>query len=573
MPPSPPFISLVQTAPPPGNSRCSPRIPCFALSPRDAILSIVTRVIRLLACLLPLLLAACDRPLERADLVAINGAEPDSIDPAKIRGQPEGRVAYGLWEGLTRFNQKGESEPGAAEKWDISPDGRRYTFHLRPGVKWSNGDPLTAEDFRWSWLRALRDPECDYRYQFYYIRGAEAYGEAKSNEARPKEETVAVTATDASTLVVELNNPTPFFLDLTAFYTLMPVHRPTVDKYERLGESWIRPGKLVSNGPFTMEAWRLNDRIRLRKSPTYWDAANVKMETVDLLPAPSPNTAFNFYHSGVADLMMDKSMVPTSLIDDLKTRPDYHATPVLATYFIRFNVTRKPWDDVRVRKAFAMVIDKQRITDKVTKAGEPPTDAIVPPGTAGYQPPAGISRNTAEARKLLAEAGYPGGAGFPVVKYLYTSRAETDERVAVELQAMIKDELGISIQLAKQEWAVYLTSLSGLDFDFCRSSWVGDYKDPNTFLDMFTKGGGNNNTGWTDPKYDELIRKAGQEPDQKKRFAYFTEAETMLLQQGVAIVPLFNYVVIMFYDDKRLGGVEGNLTDEHPFRTMYWKDR
>jgi oligopeptide transport system substrate-binding protein len=536
--------------------------------------------------LLPLLLAGCERPLERADLVAINGAEPDTIDPSKIRGQPEGRVAYALWEGLTRFDAHGEAEPGSAEKWEITPDGKQYTFHLREGVKWNTGEPLTSQDFIWSWLRAMRDPESDYQYQFFYIRGAKAYTEAADEKSRPSPDTVGIRAPDARTLVVELNNPTPFFIDLCAFYTLMPVHRGCVEASEKRDDSWIRPGKwpkdglprsdevkLVNNGPFTLEEWRMNDRIRLRKNPLYWDAANVKMNTVDLLPAPSPNTAFNFYHSGIADLMMDKSMVPTSLIDDLKKRPDYHAIPVLATYFMRFNVTKKPWNDARVRKAFALVVDKKLITDKVTKAGEVVADAFVPPGTAGYQPPPGLKRDPELARKLLAEAGYPGGANFPVVHYLYTNKTETDEKVAVELQAMIKNELGVSIQLSKQEWPVYLNSLSGLDFDFCRSSWVGDYKDPNTFLDMFLKGGGNNNTGWSNPQYDEWIKLAGQETDQKKRFEYFQQAEAMLIRDAVAVVPLFTYVVIMFYDDKRLGGIYGNLTDEHPFRTMYWKTK
>lgn len=562
------------------------RIPHFALSPQARPLYTLAAVKRLIACLLTLLFAACERPLERADLVAINGAEPDTVDPAKIRGQPEGRVAYALWEGLTRYKEDGESEPGAAEKWDISEDGRRYTFHLRPGVKWSNGEPLTAHDFVWSWLRAMRDPECDYKYQFYYIRGAEKYGEAPDDAARPAADTVALRARDDRTLEIELNNPTPFFIDLCTFYTLMPVHRASVEYAEKRGDSWLRPGnwpqdggpgagqpKLVSNGPFIMTAWRLNDRIRLTRNEAYWDAANVRMKTVDLLPAPSPNTAFNFYHSGIADLMMDKSLVPTSLIDELKKRPDYHATPILATYFMRFNTTRKPWSDARVRKAFALVVDKQLFTDKVTKAGEPPADGFVPPGTGGYQPPEGLKRDPELARKLLAEAGYPNGQGFPVVHYLYTNKTETDEKIAVELQATIRKELGVSIQLSKQEWAVYLNSLSALDYDFCRASWVGDYNDPNTFLDMFTKGSGNNNTGWTDPRYDDLIKQAGQETDREKRFALFREAETMLVREAVTVVPLFNYVVIMFYQDAKLGGVRGNLMDEHPFRTMYWKTR
>lgn len=508
--------------------------------------------------------------MDRADLVIINGGEPDSIDPAKIRGQPEGRIAYALFEGLARVNEKGEMEPGMASGWEISPDWLHYTFHIRDGVKWTNGDPVTAEDFKWSWLRALRDPEAEYKYQLFYIRGAEAFGTAKDDKSRPAEDTVAVRAPDAKTLTVELKNPTPFFIDLCGFYTLMPVHRPTVEASEKAGVSWLRPGRMVNNGPFVLTEWRLNDRIRLSRNPNYWQAEGVKMRTVDVLSAPTPNTAFNFYHSGVADLIIDKSMVPTTLIADLKKRPDYHAMPILATHFIRFNVKRAPFTDVRVRKAISMVIDKKLLTEKVTQAGERPTDVFVPPGTAGYESPEGVKRDPEAARKLLADAGYLGGAGFPVVRYLYTNKSESDEKNAVELQAMFKRELGISVLLAKQEWAVYLNSLSALDFDFCRSSWVGDYKDPNTFLDMFLTGGGNNNCGWSNARYDELIAIAAKETDRERRYAIFREAETMLIRDEMPVCPLYHLVMPMFFSE-RLGGLQGNLLDEHPFRTMYWK--
>ena len=516
------------------------------------------------------MVSGCGRPPDRAEIVVINGGEPDTIDPAKIRGQPEGRIAYALFEGLTRYNALGETEPGVAERWEISPDGLRYTFHIREGVKWTNGDPVTAQNFVWSWLRTLSEPEAEYKYQLYYIRGAEAFGEAKNETTRPPAESVAVRATDARTLSVELKNPTPFFIDLTVFYTLMPVHQPTVEAAERAGKAWLRPDAIVNNGPFLLTEWRLNDRIRLTRNPAYWDAANVRVNTVDVLPAPSPNTAFNFYHSGVADIILDKSLVPTSLVPDLKKRSDYHATPILATYFIRYNVKRAPFTDARVRKAFSMVVDKALLTEKVTQAGEPATDAFVPPGTAGYLPPAGVKRDPDAARKLLAEAGFPGGAGFPVVRYLYTNKSETDEKLAVELQAMFLRELGISILLTKQEWAVYLHSLAALDYDFCRSSWVGDYLDPNTFLDMFVTGGGNNNCGWSNKRYDELITLAAKETDGAKRFDQFREAETLLIRDEMPVCPLFNYVVLMFYSD-RLGGIAGNLVDEHPFRTMHWK--
>jgi oligopeptide transport system substrate-binding protein len=284
-------------------------------------------------------------------------------------------------------------------------------------------------------------------------------------------------------------------------------------------------------------------------------------------------TAFNFYATGLADLMLDKGLAPPSLMSELKHRPDFHAAPFLGNYFVRFNVSRKPFNDPRVRLAFSLVIDKPYLCETITRAGEVPAASLVPPGTAGYQPPPGLERDVQRARKLLAEAGYPGGTGFPIVYYLYKGDSEVDQSIAVELQAMFRRELGITIQLQQQEWKVYLNSLSALDYDLCRSSWVGDYKDPNTFLDMFVTGGGNNRTGWSNHRYDELIASAARELDPQRRFDIFREAERMLIVEEAPICPLFYYVGIQFYDATRLGGIEANLTDEHPLKNMFWKDR
>ncbi len=311
---------------------------------------VTARIATLFIVVCAALFAGCGPTSDRAEIVVINGAEPATLDPAKISGQVEGRVASCLFEGLLRFNQKGRSEPGLAERWEISPDGKTYTFHLRE-AKWSNGEAVTAQDFVWSWLRVLKDPEAEYRYQIYYLRGAEEFAKALDAQKKPDESTVGLRALNDRTLLVELKNPTAFFIDLCAFYTLAPVHRATIEAAQRDGVSWLRPERLVGTGAFTMKEWRLNHRIRVVKNPRYWDAASIKVASLDLLPVNNPNTAFNFYHSGVADLMLDKSLVPTSLIAELKKRPDYHATPILATYYLRFNVTKKPFDDVRVRQA------------------------------------------------------------------------------------------------------------------------------------------------------------------------------------------------------------------------------
>ena len=511
-------------------------------------------------------LCGCGRVPDRAELVFINGAEPELLDPPLITAQATSRVTYALFEGLTSFDSKGVPQPGVAERWEVSADGLRYTFHLRRNAVWSNGDPVTAEDFLYSWRRTLLPATAsEYAYQLYYIRGAKDFSEGKTKDFA----TVAVRAPDAYTIEITLENPTPFFLDLCAFSTLLPVHRATVEKYS----DWAsKPAHFMGNGPFLLKEWRPFDRVRLVKNPRYWNAATVAMNSVDVLPAARPHTAFNFYATGIADLMMDKGLAPTPLLGELKKRPDFHAAPFLGNYFFRFNTKRKPFNDPRVRKAFCLVVDKPYLVEHITRAGEVPATSFVPPGAGnGYEPPAGPTRDVDAARKLLADAGYPEGRGFPVVYYLYRSDSDLDQDIAVELQNMFRRDLGVTIQLARQEWTVYLNSQSKLDYDLCRSSWVGDYNDPNTFLDMFLTDGGNNRTGWSSAPYDQLIAAAAREVDTKKRFDIFREAERMLVSEEMPICPLYYYVGIQFYDPERLGGIEPNLLDEHPLKAMYWK--
>jgi oligopeptide transport system substrate-binding protein len=512
-----------------------------------------------------ILASGCGAADKRADLVILNGAEPESIDPAVVTGQLEGRICYALFDGLLHFDRFGKPQPGIAESWDLSSDGKIYTFHLRANAKWSNGDPVTANDFVQSWKRVLLpETASEYAYLLYHIKNAESFNEGTLKDFGE----VGIVAVDNRTFRVELVSPVPYFLDLCSLSTLLPVHIRTVEKY---GDDWIKPDKLVNNGPFLLKEWRLNYRIRLEKNPLYWDAARVALNTVDALPIDNSITAYNFYASKVADLILDKGLTPPSLIPELKRRPDFHAAPFLGNYFIRFNITRKPLNDARVRQAFAMVIDRERIVQKITQAGEHPAYSFTPPGTAGgYQPPRMPGRDVEKARQLLAEAGYPGGKGFPTVTYLYDSK-KLNEDIAVEIQNMLAEGLGIRIELQKQEWKVYLNSLSRLDYDFARSSWVGDYNDPNTFIDCFVSAGGNNRTGWSSKEYDDLVGAAALEPDNSRRLQIFHRAEDILLNQGTPICPLYYYVGIQIYDGQKFGGIEPNLLDEHPFREMYRK--
>jgi len=503
--------------------------------------------------------------LGKVDFVFMNGAEPETLDPALITSQPESRLAYALFEGLTAFDRSGTPVPGVAENWEISPDGLVYTFHLRRNAKWSNGDPVTTADFIQSWRRALApETASEYASQLYYLRNGKGYNEGTIKDFGQ----VGVRAIDPYTLEVTLENPTSFFLDLCAFSTLLPVHMPTVEKY---GDDWTKPGKLVGNGPYVLTEWRINDRIRFTKNPYYWDRDNVAMKTVDALPISRANTSFNFYAAGQSDLIMDKGLVPNQFLDELKKRPDFHSAPFLGTLFLRFNCTKKPFNDARVRKAFSLVIDKSLLVNKITRAGEPVASSLTPPGTAGYQPPPGLSYNVAKARELLAQAGYPDGRNFPHVSFLY-NEGDVNEGLAVEMQAMFRQSLGVSIDLQRQEWKVYLRSLSSLDYDICRSSWVGDYNDPNTFLASFITDDGNNRTGWSNTEFDHLIADAGKEPDREKRFAIFRRVEQILISEEAPICPIYFYVGVEFYDGAKLGGIQANLLDEHPLKAMYWKD-
>ncbi len=535
-----------------------------------SVLTVFRPALKFLLAISLALFAACDRALDRAEIVVLNGAEPETIDPALLTGQPDGRVAYTLFEGLTSFDQTGTPQPGVAETWELSRDARTYTFHLRKNAKWSNGDVVTSEDFVRSWERTLKpETASEYAGQLYYIHNAKPFNEGAVKDFRE----VGVTAPDPFTLIVTLDNPTPFFIDLTSFSTLSPVHIASVTECEKRGETFMKPGKCIGNGAFVLKEWRIFDRIRVEKNPFYWNAANIKTKSVDILPTSNAMTAFNFYSTGLADVSMDKGLVPTALLKELKKRPDYHAASFLGNYFIRYNVTRKPLTDPHVRLALSLAIDKQLITEKITRAGEVPADSFTPPNTAGYYPPPGLKRDVARAKQLLADAGFPDGKGFPIVYYLFKGDTGLDRDIAVELQGMWRDTLGITVQLQQQEWKVYLASLTNLDYDLCRSSWVGDYKDANTFLGCFVTGDGNNRTGFSNARFDECIAAAGREVDREKRFGFFREAEKLLVVDEVAICPLYYYVGIQFYDANRLGGIKANLTDEHPIKSMFWKKR
>lgn len=511
------------------------------------------------------LVSGCGRFHDPAELTFVNGVEPESLDPGIVTGQPEGRLCFALFEGLTSHDAHGQVIPGIAENWDLSPDGRTYTFHLRES-SWNNGDPFTAYDFEKSWERAL-NPKLASKYaeMFFFIVNAEAYNSGTITDFSQ----VGAKALDARTFQVTLLQPTPFFPHVCAFVTLLPVHVPSI---QRWGDQWIKPGKLVSNGAYELEAWRLDDRVRLRANPHYWAKDKVHLKKIDALSLNQATTAYNLFYSGKADLLLDKGSVPVQFMDELRTKPYFHPNPFLANYFYRFNVTRKPLNDVRVRQALAMAIDKKRIVQKITKAGESIAGSFVPPGLTGYEPPTGVPYDPVKARELLAAAGFPGGKNFPLLSILYNS-SDLNQQIAVEIQAMWKEELGIVLTLRNQEWKVYLGTLDKLDYDIARSSWVGDYPDPLTFLDCFVTGRGNNRTGWSNSSYDRLLQQSRETVDPAQRLAQLKAAETILVEKELPLMPVYYFVGLTLYDADKIGGFYPNLIDEHPLRELYLKEK
>jgi oligopeptide transport system substrate-binding protein len=486
---------------------------------------------------------------ERADFVFDINQEPETIDTAFITGQPGGRVVNCLFEGLTqRHPLTLEPIPAVASRWEISTDGRVYTFHLRP-CRWSNGEPVRADDFAFQWERVLNPANAGrYAAILYPILNAERYNRGEIDDFG----LVGVEAADDSTLVVTLAHPTAYFLDLCAFYPFFPTHRATV---ERFGDDWIRTPNIVSNGPFVLEEWRLRRGLRMRRNPEYWDADHVALETIEAITIEHATTGFNLYVSGHSD-WVDSGSLPLFVMDEIRQRSDFHAAAYLNTYFYRINVTRPPFDDKRVRQALNLATDKQAIVDYVTRGGQVPARHLVPPGMPGYQSPLCGDYDPERARALLAEAGYAGGRGLPRFELLFNT-SEGHKHIAEVIQQQWKQNLGIECELINQEWKVFLNTCRSLEYDVSRGGWIGDYLDPSTFLDIFQPRTGNNRTGWDHPPYTELIRRAAAEVDAAARLDLLRQAEAILMEE-LPIIPIYFYVVLNCFDP-RWGGCEPNL--------------
>ncbi|MEP6685979.1 MAG: peptide ABC transporter substrate-binding protein [Verrucomicrobiota bacterium] len=520
--------------------------------------------------LLPVLLGACQRAetdVEKGTRLQIlhkgNGPEVQDLDPQIVNSVSSLNIISALLEGLVAEDPSDlHPVPGVAERWDIAADGKTYTFHLRHNAQWSNQDPVISKDFIDSYHRilspALGSPVA---YMLYAVANAEAFNKGKLSDFAQ----VGFRAIDDWTLEITLANPTPYFLSLLNHYSWFPVHIPTIKKYgpvfER-GSRWTRPGRFIGNGGFTLEEWRLNSRVRVKKSATYWDAKNVALNGIVFHTIDSNDVEERAFRSGQLHVT---DAIPVNRIDRYRhEHPELlRIDPYLGTYFFRVNVTKPVLNNRLLRRALAMAIDRKSIVENVTRGAQLPATCFTPPNTAGYTCSSEIPYDVIQARQLLALAGYPEGRGLPSIEILFNT-SENHKIIAEALQQMWQKNLNVRATLLNQEEKVYFDSRQQMNYQVIRSTWIGDYNDPNSFLDLWTTGGGNNLTGWSNSEYDRLIAEAGKTADRAARYQAFEQAEAILLGDA-PVLPIYFYTH-GFLIRPNVKGWYPTILDHHPYK-------
>lgn len=622
--------------------------------------------------------------LPPAEFSLQSGTDVKTLDPARATGNVEGRILFELFEGLLKMMPEGDPDPetglqgmtpqpAMAESFEVSGDNRKYTFKLRDDIRWTDGTPVTSEDFAWSWQRVLHPATAsEYAFHLHSIPYARAYnegvvevgdrvevelwdrpGETPTGRGtyqnfprgtilygtlreirKPPEPTEAqkqadpdaegdwieqwvylvdvaqvnqggevdwdgptqrqsfsaslaspvaepgtlrthgvlvafdklggLRTPDPRTLVVNLTDPIPYFPNLVAFYTLFPVHRASVEEHGN--PLWTKAENIITNGPYKLQLRRLRDRLRLEKNDDYYNADQVSLRTVDFLSMEGENTALNMYETGQLDWVTSP---PETVLEALKDREDFYNAPQLSVYFYRLNVARPPLDNVLVRRAIAMAIDRVEIVEQVTKTGQIPATTIVPPGLAGYRSAQGFEPDVTKARELLSEAGFPGGRGIPRLTILYNT-SEGHRSIAEVIQQQLQNNLNIAVELQNMEWGSFLDKVQQTDYQVARAGWIADYPDPNTFLDMWVTDGPQNNTNWSNRQYDQLIADAARETDPKQRLQILRQAEQIWVDELPAI-PMYFYTSVNLVKPN-VRGFFPTAQDLHPLQLLRFED-
>lgn len=491
-----------------------------------------------------------------------NGQEPTSFDPPIGFDSVSWSALNNLMEGLTRLGQNHEPEAAIAEKWDVSEDGKTYTFHIREGAKWSNGDPVTAGDFEFAWKRLLNpDTGSSAAFLGYFIEGGEAY-----NNGEGSADDVKVKAVDDKTFEVTLVSPQAYFLSVITNPAFFPIN----EKVATENPQWFAEAEsFVGNGPFNLTEWEHDSHFVMEKNDQYWDADNVKLEKINWAIIDDTNTEYQMYQTGELDVSAVPSELSEKLLGEAKVEDQ------AGDYFYRFNVNMEPFQNENIRKAFAMAVDQKQIVDFVKKNGEKPAYGFVSYGFKDadgkdFRETAGdlIQTNLEEAKSLLKkgmeEEGYD---TLPEVTLTY-STSDSHKKIAEALQQMFKENLGVEVKLANMEWNVFAEEQKALKFQLSRSSFLADYADPINFLENFQTGHSMNRTGWSNEKYDQLIKDAKNEADEAKRFELMYEAEKILFEE-MPIIPIHFYNQVYLYND----AVSGIVRHPVGYLELKWADK
>ena len=496
-------------------------------------------------------------------------AEPRDLDPQIATSQEEFTLTKALMEGLTEIDPAtSQPIPGVAERWEVSNDGRTWTFHLRADARWSNGDAVTASDFVFGFQRMLTPAlGTEYAAQLYCLRGAAEFHTGKERDFN----TVGAHATDAHTLVLTLNNPVPYLPALTLLPSWFPAHRPTIEKFRALaqrGTAWTRPGNHVGNGAFVLAEWRPNQALRMTRSATYWDRKRVRLSEVVFYPVENSATQEAMFRAG--QLHVTSDMLSTEKVRAYRADPAraalLHQSALLATKFFRLNCARRPLGDPRVRRALALAIDRPTLTRNIMQ-NDLAAIAFTPPDCAGYNAAPGVATDVAAARRLLAEAGFPEGKGFPRLELLFYPTGSSGQPLAEAVQQMWRTALGIDIAVVQQETKTVLDARRAQAYDILLSEWFGDYIDPLTFLDLWTAASEHNKTGWKSAEYDQLLAQAGATSDQAARYDLLRRAEAIVLAE-TPITPLF-HLPSNELRHPALKGWRDNLVSLHPLKFVW----
>ena len=506
-------------------NRKQARFPLFTLFRKGSLC-------RVLAVLALLLVYSCNpsSPTGNEMVFRVNlSTEPPSLDWSLATDHVSFNVIANLMVGLTEFDKNLKPAPVIAKSWDILEGGKRIVFHLRDDVAWSDGKKVAAKDFEYSWKRLL-DPKTasQYAYTLFDIVNAEEFHEGKVTD----ESLVGVKAQDDSTLEVRLKQPTSYFLSITTFEVTYPQRQDIVEKF---GNRWTDPSNIVTNGPFLLTSWKHEDEIQLSANPNFF-LGKPAIEKVEMFMINEMTTALALYDQGRLDFL-DNHSIPILEKPRLAKAPGFKHVPQLRGEYYSFAIERKPFDDPRVRKAFAMAIDRS-VFPKILYGGEQPATSWIPPGMLAHNPKIGLPYNPPEARRLLREAGYPDGKGFPEVTLAYNT-LEDKKLVAEAVQGMWKRNLGVLVRLQNLEWKVYLNKLQTDPPPIFRSGWGADYPDPDNFIKLFASWSPQNYSRWKNSRYDQLLEMAAREMNEKKRVRLYDEAQRILCEADVPIVPLF----------------------------------